>query len=40
MAFAGQVIGLIDDVPTVAELFARIEAEYNAVVTRFSEISK
>jgi len=40
MAFAGQVIGLIDDVPTVAELFARIEAEYKAVVTRFSEISK
>lgn len=39
MGYAGQVVGLIDDVPTVAELFARIEDEYNAVIKRFSEIS-
>lgn len=39
MGYAGQVVGLIEDVPTVAELFARIDAEYNAVIKRFSEIS-
>ena len=30
----GQVSGLIDDVPTVAELVARLLAEYDAAVAR------
>ncbi len=39
MGYAGQVVGLINDVPSVAELFERIEKEYKTVMQKFSEIS-
>jgi hypothetical protein len=32
----GQVVGVIDDLPTVAELLERIMAEADAVLTRLT----
>lgn len=36
--WAGQVVGLIDDIPTVAELLARIEKEAEETMARLSHI--
>ena len=34
---SGQVVGVIDDLPTVAELIARIMGEAEATLTRLGE---
>ncbi len=37
---AGQVVGLIDDIPTCAELLQRMMAEARAAIARYSEVAQ